>query len=50
MDNDRARVAYVRHFYRRDPADVSLYHLVLDSRGPVATCVDLIVSAAEALG
>ncbi|WP_327109425.1 cytidylate kinase-like family protein [Nonomuraea glycinis] len=50
-DNDRARVAYVRHFYRRDPADVSLYHLVLDSTAiPVATCVDLIVSAAEALG
>lgn len=50
-DNDRARTAYVRHFYRRDPADISLYHLVLDSTAiPVPTCVDLIVTAAEALG
>ncbi|MEV0348164.1 cytidylate kinase-like family protein [Nonomuraea sp. NPDC050680] len=50
-DNDRARTAYVRHFYRADPADSSLYHLVIDSTSiPVATCVDLIVTAAEALG
>ncbi len=50
-DNDRARTAYVRHFYRRDPADISLYHLVLDSTVvPVTTCVELVATAAEALG
>ncbi|MER7502316.1 AAA family ATPase [Nonomuraea pusilla] len=49
--NDRARTAYVRHFYRADPADARLYHLVLDSTTiPVPTCVDLIVRAAESLG
>jgi cytidylate kinase len=49
-DNDRARTAYVRHFYRADPADPSLYHLVIDSTSiPVSTCVDLIAIAAEAL-
>jgi cytidylate kinase len=49
-DNDRARHAYVRHFYRVDPADPRLYHLVIDSTTiPVTTCVDLIVIAAEAL-
>ncbi|MFG3441791.1 AAA family ATPase [Nonomuraea sp. NPDC047897] len=49
-ESDRARAAYVRHFYRVDPADPRLYHLVLDSTTvPVPTCVDLIVTAAEAL-
>ncbi|MER6942701.1 cytidylate kinase-like family protein [Nonomuraea sp. NPDC000554] len=49
-DNDRARSAYVRHFYRVDAADPCQYHLVLDSTSiPVPTCVDLIVTAAEAL-
>ncbi|MEV0618028.1 cytidylate kinase-like family protein [Nonomuraea sp. NPDC050404] len=49
-DNDRARTAYVRHFYRADPADPCQYHLVLDSTTiPPATCVELIVMAAEAL-
>ncbi|MCF6467189.1 cytidylate kinase-like family protein [Nonomuraea sp. MG754425] len=49
-ENDRARSAYVRHFYRVDPADPRLYQLVLDStRIPVATCAELIVMAAEAL-
>ncbi|TDE57626.1 cytidylate kinase-like family protein [Nonomuraea mesophila] len=48
-DNDRARSAYVRHFYRTDPADPCLYHLVIDSTTiPVATCAELIVMAAEA--
>ncbi|TDC08656.1 cytidylate kinase-like family protein [Nonomuraea longispora] len=48
-DNDRARSAYVRHFYRTDPADARLYHLVIDSTTiPVATCVELIVMASEA--
>lgn len=49
-DNDRARSAYVRHFYRADPGDPCLYHLVLDSTTiPVPTCVDMIATAAEAL-
>lgn len=49
-DNDRARVAYVKHFYRADPADPGLYHLVLDNtRLPTSTCVDLIVTAARSL-
>ncbi|WP_043616219.1 AAA family ATPase [Nonomuraea candida] len=49
-DNDRARSAYVRHFYRVDPADPGQYHLVLDSTSiPVPACVELIVLAAEAL-
>ncbi|HEX3607885.1 MAG TPA: cytidylate kinase-like family protein [Candidatus Dormibacteraeota bacterium] len=48
---DRARAAYVRHFYREhgrweDPAN---YHLVLDSTVlPADTCVKLIVAAARA--
>ncbi|MGW3350763.1 cytidylate kinase-like family protein [Nonomuraea rubra] len=49
-DNDRARNAYVRHFYRADPADPCRFHLVLDSTTiPVPACVELIVLAAEAL-
>ncbi|MFI6319871.1 AAA family ATPase [Nonomuraea sp. NPDC050556] len=49
-DNDRARTAYVKHFYRSDPADPVHYHLVVDSTTiPVQVCVDLIVSAAESL-
>ncbi|MFG1942379.1 AAA family ATPase [Nonomuraea sp. NPDC048826] len=49
-DNDRARSAYVRHFYRADPADPRHYHLLIDSTAiPVAACVDMIVTAAEAL-
>ncbi|GAA2016905.1 hypothetical protein GCM10009799_51260 [Nocardiopsis rhodophaea] len=42
-DNDRARAAYVRRFYRVDPASLSLYHLIIDSTviGPSA-CVDVI--------
>ncbi|MFI6479994.1 AAA family ATPase [Nonomuraea sp. NPDC050663] len=49
-DNDRARTAYVRHFYRTDPADPCHYHLVIDSTTiPAPVCVDLITSAAEAL-
>src|SRR5262249_59080746 len=28
---DKARNAYVRRLYRRDPADASLYHLMIDS-------------------
>ena len=29
--NDRAREAYVRHFYRCDPGEAAHYHLVIDS-------------------
>jgi cytidylate kinase len=47
-DNDRSRAAYVKHFYRVDPASPRLYHLVIDStRLPERACVDLIVSAAR---
>ncbi|MFG2090827.1 MULTISPECIES: cytidylate kinase family protein [unclassified Spirillospora] len=49
-DNDRARTAYVKHFYGADPADPRLYHLVIDSTGlPVPATVELIVVAALAL-
>ncbi|MFF5209726.1 AAA family ATPase [Streptosporangium sp. NPDC000396] len=49
-DNDRARAAYVRHFYRADPASAILYHLVIDSTSiPINTCVEMIVTASTAL-
>ena len=47
--NDRTRQAYVRHFYRTDPALCRHYHLVVDSTWlPLDTVVDLIVTAARA--
>ena len=50
-NSDRARVDYVKHFYRTDPRDARHYHLVLDSTAvPLATCVELIVTAAQAHG
>ena len=46
-ETDRARDAYVRHFYRCDAADPELYHLVIDSTAvPLDACVELIVAAA----
>ncbi|MDN3351721.1 cytidylate kinase-like family protein [Actinomadura sp. DC4] len=49
-DNDRARNAYVRHFYRADPTDPALYDLVIDStRLAAAACADIIVTAALAI-
>ncbi|KAB2363278.1 cytidylate kinase-like family protein [Actinomadura montaniterrae] len=49
-DNDRARTAYVKHFYGADPADPRLYHLVIDTtRLPASAAVDLIAAAARAL-
>jgi hypothetical protein len=49
--NDRGREAYVRHFYRSDPAAARHYHLVLDTTVlPLETAVDLIVIAARARG
>jgi Cytidylate kinase-like family len=48
-DADRARDAYVRHFYGADAADPRLYHLVLDSTAlDLETCADLIARAARA--
>ncbi|GAA4892302.1 AAA family ATPase [Streptomonospora salina] len=42
-DNDRARAAYVRRFYRADPASSSLYHAVLDTTAlPLEACVDVV--------
>lgn len=46
---DRARTAYVRRLYRTDPADPSLYHLVIDSTAiPLDTVTELILAAARA--
>jgi cytidylate kinase len=46
---DKARTAYVRRLYRRDPADASLYHLVIDSTAiPLDTVIELILAAARA--
>jgi len=46
---DKARDAYVRRLYRCDPADPSLYHLVIDSTAmPLDTVIDLIITAARA--
>jgi cytidylate kinase len=48
---DRAREAYVRHFYRCDPASARHYHLVIDGTAiPVETVVELVVTAARARG
>jgi hypothetical protein len=48
-DADRARDAYVRHFYGADAADPRLYHLVLDSTAiDVETCAELVATAARA--
>ena len=49
-DSDRARMHYVKHFYRADPRDPRHYDLVLRSTAlPLETCVELIVTAARAL-
>jgi cytidylate kinase len=46
---DKARVAYVRRLYRCDPADASLYHLVIDSTAmPLEVVIELILTAARA--
>jgi cytidylate kinase len=46
-DSDRAREAYVRHFYGADARDPSLYHLVIDSTAlSLGTVADVIVAAA----
>jgi cytidylate kinase len=50
MGFDRARDAYVRHFYGADPRDTSQFNLVIDSTAiSLDACVDIIVRAAESL-
>ncbi|HEX6020652.1 MAG TPA: cytidylate kinase family protein, partial [Solirubrobacter sp.] len=45
-DGDRAREAYVRHFYGCDARDPSLYHLVIDSTAlSLEQVVDIIAAA-----
>jgi hypothetical protein len=45
---DRAREAYVRHFYGCDARDPALYHLVIDSTALSAeTVVEIIAAAAK---
>ena len=46
---DTARTAYVRRLYRADPADASLYHLVIDSTAiPLDAVIELILAATRA--
>src|SRR3954447_1278654 len=48
-DGDRAREAYVRHFYSCDARDPALYHLVIDSTAlPTETVVAVIAAATGA--
>jgi cytidylate kinase len=48
-ETDKARAAYMQHFYRCDVHDPALYHLVIDSTAiPLEACVELIVTAARA--
>jgi len=45
---DRARAAYVRRVYGVDPADATLYHMVIDSTAiPLDTVIELILTAAR---
>jgi cytidylate kinase len=49
-ETDRARDLYVRRLYGRDAADLSLYHLWIDSTLlRVDACVDLLAAAATGL-
>jgi cytidylate kinase len=49
VETDEARTRYTRRLYQHDPADPSLYHLVLDATClTAAMCVDLIATAADA--
>ena len=46
-ETDRAREAYVRHFYHADPRDPDLYHLIIDATAiPLDAVVELIERAA----
>ena len=47
-DNDRAREAYVHHFYGADPNDLQHYHLAIDTTEiDLDCCVEMIAEAAE---
>ena len=47
-ETDKARTLFVKRLYRVDPADPSLYHLVLDSTVlDVEACVEVILLAAR---
>lgn len=46
-ETDRAREAYVRHFYGAEATDPTLYHLVIDSTAiALDACVEVILAAA----
>ena len=48
-ETDSARSRYVQRLYGRDPADASLYHLLIDATVlPVDDVVQVVASAAEA--
>jgi len=48
---DRAREAYVRHFYGADPADPRLYHLMIDSTAiSLDAATEMIVAAVGGRG
>jgi cytidylate kinase len=48
-ETDRAREAYVKHFYKCEARDARHYHLVLDSTAlDLDACSELIVAAARA--
>jgi cytidylate kinase len=48
-ETDKARRAYAQHFYRCEPGEASLYHLVIDSTAiALDACADLVVTAARA--
>lgn len=50
-ENDRAREAYVRNFYKCDARDLRLYHVILDATAfDRDTITAMIVSAAHARG
>jgi cytidylate kinase len=47
-DTDRAREAYVHHFYGADPNDLRHYHLAVDTTEiDLDCCVDMIAAAAQ---
>jgi hypothetical protein len=49
VETDEARARYTRTLYQHDPADPTLYHMLLDeSVLGVEVCVDLIATAAHA--
>jgi cytidylate kinase len=48
-DTDKAWSRFVSRLFDRDPADPSLYHLVVDTTAlPIDTCVDVLATAATA--